>query len=256
MSSSEPGKVIIKLPKTNIPYKYVEPVLLDVDKLINHEELVEARLAELKERILRENAVDMPIVVTPIPGTDKYLIVDGHHRWAAVRELGYRKIPCVVIDYFSDDVKLKTWLPGIIGDVRPVLSEVEKRGLKITDCPYTPDSAGEIDGKLLEESSFIVIGRDLCKSISGGIEGQKIVSNVLNELNVKGLFTLVYYGELSEALEDLKSGWITYLFIRRSVTKEDVMNYVKKGGVYAPKTTRHILPFYPAKTYTPLDKLK
>ena len=253
--SSEAGKVIIKLPKTSIPYKYVEPTLIDVDKLVNHEELVEARLRELVDKIRSENAVDMPIIVTPIPGTDKFLIVDGHHRWAAVKALGYRKIPCVIIDYFSPDVKLKTWLPGIIGDVEPVLNEVSKRGLKISTCNYDPDTLGEIDVKLLEESSFIVLGKNLCRAISGGIEGQKIVSQVLNELNMKGLFTLVYDGELSEALEDLKSGWLTYLFIRKILTKEDVMNYVKKGLVYAPKTTRHILPFYPAKTYTPLSKL-
>lgn len=254
--SSSTGKVIIKLPKTSIPYKYVEPVLIEVDKLVNHEELVDARLRELMDKIRSENAVDMPIVVTPIPGTDKYLIVDGHHRWAAVKALGYRKIPCIIIDYFSQDVKLKTWLPGIIGDVKPVLEEVARRGLGVAECRYSVDTSGDIDAKLLEESSFIVLGRDLCRAISGGVEGQKIVSQVLNELNMKGLFTLVYYGELSEALEDLKSGWLHYLFIRKSLTKEDVMRYVRNGGVYAPKTTRHILPFYPAKTYTPLDALR
>ncbi|MCY0867993.1 MAG: DUF5603 domain-containing protein [Desulfurococcus sp.] len=254
--SSESGRVIIKLPKTSIPYKYIEPVLIDIDNLVIHEEIVEARLKELTEKIRRENAVDMPIVVAPIPGTSKYLIVDGHHRWAAVKALGYRRIPCIVIDYYSPDVKLKTWLPGIIGDVKPVLEEVARRGLKTSTCDYTIDSVLELDPGLLEKSSFIVLGRELCVAINGGIEGQKIVSRVLSDLNLKDLVTLVYYGELVEAVEDLKTGWLSYLFVRKALTKEDVMNYVKNGGVYAPKTTRHILPFYPAKTYTPLDKLQ
>lgn len=247
------GKVIVKLPKLDIPYKYVKPVLIDVDKLIPHEEIVEGRLKDLMDQMIREGVVDMPIVVAPIPGSDLYLIVDGHHRWAAIKELGYRFVPCVIIDYFSSDVKLKTWYPAIIGSINELLSELRRAVLKIDECSFNP---GPIDDDVLSRYAFIILGRRICYSIYGGVEEQKIVSKILSDLNVKGLFTLVYYGELEEALNDLRNGEIDYLFIRRSVTKEEVMDMARKKQVYAPKTTRHILPFYPAKTYTPLEKLK
>ncbi|MET1159888.1 MAG: DUF5603 domain-containing protein [Thermoprotei archaeon] len=247
------GKVIIKLPKLNIPYKYIEPVLLDVDKLVPHEEIVEGRLNDLIEQFLRDNAVDMPIVVAKIPGTDKFLIVDGHHRWAAVKKMGLHKIPCVVINYFSNEVKLMTWYPAIIGSIKQVLNELSRNGLTVKKCSY---NISELDEKVISKYAFIILGLRECYAINGGIEEQKIVSKVLSELNVKGYFILVYYGELNEAIEDLEKGEIDYLFLRKRVTKEEVMEMARKNRVYAPKTTRHVLPFYPAKTYTPLEKLK
>jgi len=244
------GRVIIKLPKLNIPYRYVEPVLINVDKLVPHEEIVEGRLNDLVEQFKRDNAVDMPIVVAEIPGSDKYLIVDGHHRWAAVKAMGLKLIPCVIIDYFSDDVGLLTWYPAIIGDVEPVLKKIVEHGLKIVEIGC------RVDDDLLRNNAFIILSRERCYAINGGVEEQKIVSKILSELNLKGYFTLVYYGDEGEALRDLEKGEINYLFLRSKVSKNDVIEMARRNEVYAPKTTRHILPYYPAKTYTPLDKLK
>ena len=247
------GRVIIKIPKLDIPYKYVEPVLIPVDKLVPHEEIVEGRLDDLIKQFKRDNAVDMPIVVAEIPGSDKYLIVDGHHRWAAVKKMGLRLIPCVVIDYFSDDVKLQTWYPAIIGSIDKFLEEAKREELRIESCRGTRGF-----DELLEDCAFVIIGRSdrECYRVFGGVEEQKIVSKILSRLNIEGYFTLAYYGDLDEALKDLENGVINYLFLRRSITKEEVMEMARKNQVYAPKTTRHILPYYPAKTYTPLEKLK
>ncbi len=32
------------------------------------------------------------------------LIIDGHHRYTALKELGYSKIPVTLINYFSDKI--------------------------------------------------------------------------------------------------------------------------------------------------------
>ncbi|MEM0380487.1 MAG: DUF5603 domain-containing protein [Desulfurococcaceae archaeon] len=246
------GRVIVKLPKLNIPYVYVEPVLIDIDKLVPHEEIVEGRLNNLIEQFRKDNAVDMPIIVAEIPGLDKYLIVDGHHRWAALMKMGYRKIPCVIIDYFSDNVKLKTWYPAIIGSIKPVITELSKK-LVVDKCDYSIENISEKD---IGKYAFVIIGRKECYSIPGGVDEQRIVSNILSQLNLENMFTLVYYGELSEALEDLLKNEVDYIFLRKSITKNDVIEIVKKNKVYPPKTTRHILPFYPEKTYTSLKQLE
>lgn len=250
-------RVIIKLPRLNIPYRYIEPVLIEIDKLVPHEEIVEGRLSDLINKIKREKSVDMPIVVARIPNSNKYLIVDGHHRWAALKNMGYKYIPCVIIDYFSEDVKLMTWYPAIIGDIEPVLEELRYANVKYIriTCPNNSLDK-EIPKDMLENIAFLVIGHDKCFKIPGSVEEQKKVSHIISRLNLEDKFILVYYGDLEEAIADLKKKEITYLFVRKNVTKEDVMNMARQNKVYAPKTTRHILPFYPAKTYTPLEKLK
>ncbi len=246
------GRVIIRLPKTSVPVKHVEPVLIDVDKLVPHEEIVPGRLRDLMEKIRREGVVDMPIVVAPIPGTDKYLVVDGHHRWAAVKELGYRKVPAIIIDYFDDSVKLKTWYPAVIGDIEGVLRALREEGLLIEEC-----NNPSLDEEELARYAFIIIGRNgECYKIHGGIEEQKKVSSILSRLNLEGEFTLVYYGEKQEALQDLEKGEIDYLFLRKQPTKQEVIQLARQNKVYSPKTTRHILPYTPAFTNTPLQKLK
>ncbi len=246
--------VIIKLPKLDIPVKRVEPVLIDVDNMVPHEEIVTRRLEDVKKMIMDLGAVDMPIIVTPIPGTDKYLIVDGHHRWAALKELGYRKAPAIVVDYFDDSIRLETWYPAIIGGIEDFLQEASKE-LDIKEVELNVEQAI----KLLEQGdiAFIILSRDgKAWIIKGDVEEQKKVSKILNKLNVEGKIKLAYYGLREEAIQDLKKGEINYLFLRKPPTKQEVIEIARQGKVYSPKTTRHILPYIPAKTYTPLNQLK
>jgi len=223
--------------------------MIDLDKMLPHEEIISKRLEDLIAFIKRLNAVDMPLIIAPIPGTDKYLIVDGHHRWAALKELGARKAPSIIINYFDNNVKLYTWYPAFSGDLEIFLKKLKEEGISYSTC-----KAKDVD-KLIEERNyaFILIGRgNICIIIYGGIEGQKKVSRILDQLNVKGLVKLAYYGLKEDALRDLEKGEIDYVLLRRIPSKEEVMEIVRKGKVFSPKTTRHVLPFIPGKTYTPL----
>ncbi len=250
------GRVVIKLPRISVEKKRVEPVLIDVDKLRAHEEIVPGRLRDLVEKIKREGVVDLPIIAAPVPGTDKYLIVDGHHRWAAVKELGYRKVPAIIIDYFDPSVRLETWYPAIKGGIKDFLTEASRMGLRIDECRINSyDEAIKLaeTGKY----AFIILGRSKeCWLIHGGIEEQKKVSHILSKINMEDKVILYYYGVREEALRGLETGEIDYLFLRKPPTKEEVMELARMNKVYSPKTTRHILPYQPEFTNTPLEKLK
>ena len=36
---------------------------------------------------------------------ESFLIIDGHHRYFALKELGFKKVPVTLIDYFSDKIR-------------------------------------------------------------------------------------------------------------------------------------------------------
>ncbi len=243
-------EVIVKIPRYNIPVKRVEPVMIDIDKMLPHEEIVSKRLEDLVKMIRELDAVDMPLIIAPIPGTDKYLIVDGHHRWAALKELGARKAPSIIIDYFDPAVKLYTWYPAFSGDLDTFLEKLRSNGVEYSVC------RGDTNDLLMDrDNAFILIGRNgVCIVIHGGLEGQKKVSHILDQLSVEGSIKLAYYGLKEDALEDLKKGEIDYLLLRRIPSKEEVMEIVKRGEVFSPKTTRHVLPYIPDKVYTPLKE--
>lgn len=77
-------------------------VLRPLGELRDHEETKPARLNFVKDRIVRERSVDIPIIVDKKTG----VIIDGHHRAKALRILGMRKAPVVEVDYLSDEVTL------------------------------------------------------------------------------------------------------------------------------------------------------
>ncbi len=245
-------RVVVKIPKYDIPVKRVEPVMIPLDQMLPHEEIVSKRLEDLVDLIKRLNAVDMPIILAPIPSSNKYLIVDGHHRWAALKELGARKAPAIIIDYFDPSVKLYTWYPAFSGDLDVFLKELGRAGVEYSVCS---DMSSSVKG--VEEGcyAFLLIGKDgSCIEIYGGVSGQKKVSHILDWLSSSDLIKLVYYGLKEDALDDMRNSFVEYVLLRKTPSKEEVMEIVRRGEVFSPKTTRHVLPYIPAKTYTPLNK--
>lgn len=101
--------------------------LLPIGELRVHEEVRTGNLAELAERIERDGRILEPILVAK----DGYVILDGHHRYAALRKLGARRVPAWIVDYDRPDIVLDRWEPG-----PPIAkSEVVERARKGTPFP-------------------------------------------------------------------------------------------------------------------------
>ncbi|WP_297535184.1 L-serine kinase SerK [Thermococcus sp.] len=237
-----------KVPKYDIPTVKVDYVFIELDKMKPHEQLVQKELEDFIESVTGSGIFWKPMLLAKIPGTDEYLIVDGHHRWAGLQKLGAKRAPSVILDYFSDDVKVYTWYPAFKGDLNEVIERLKKEGLEVIEDPEAEEKAerGEVAFAIVGEKSFI---------IPGSLEEQKIVSRVLDEMNQEGRIELIYYGLKEDAREDMAKGEIDYVFIRKAPTKEDVMELVKRGEVFSPKTTRHVLPFNPDKIDVKLEEL-
>jgi hypothetical protein len=78
--------------------------ILRVDELRPHERIKSDRVEEVRRRIDEMDAVDYPILVD-----DQYhVILDGHHRYTALREKGLNRIPVIAVNYHEDSlVKLE-----------------------------------------------------------------------------------------------------------------------------------------------------
>ena len=97
--------------------------LIEVRRLHAHEQVEPDLLERTIEEIKRDGYLKKPILVAQ----DDYVILDGHHRFEALRELGCQRIPCYLIDYFSDAVQLGLWPEATVRDVTK--EEVVRRGL-------------------------------------------------------------------------------------------------------------------------------
>ncbi len=76
--------------------------LVEMEELKEHEEIRPEYLEELKNEILSDGILKMPIAV------DKktYIILDGHHRLHALRKIGCKRIPVILFDYQSPEIKV------------------------------------------------------------------------------------------------------------------------------------------------------
>jgi hypothetical protein len=85
-----------------------EVVFFELEELKEHEEIRPDYLEALKNEILCDGILKMPICV------DKKtcIILDGHHRLGALKRLGCKKIPAVLVDYQSPEIKVIPWREG------------------------------------------------------------------------------------------------------------------------------------------------
>jgi len=76
--------------------------LIDLDELKEHEQIRPEYLEELKDEILSDGILKMPIAI------DKAtcIILDGHHRLHALRRIGCKRIPCILFDYQSAEIEV------------------------------------------------------------------------------------------------------------------------------------------------------
>jgi len=82
-----------------------EAYIVELDKLRQHEEVDPNHLKELKKEIESDKILKMAIVVDK----NTNVILDGEHRFNALRELGCRKIPVIYVNYNSPDIEVQSW---------------------------------------------------------------------------------------------------------------------------------------------------
>jgi hypothetical protein len=73
-------------------------VLLPIEKLKPHEKGSPLYLEMLKKEILRDGVLKHPIVADEKTN----VILDGMHRWLALKSLGYTQIPVLLVDAFQN----------------------------------------------------------------------------------------------------------------------------------------------------------
>jgi L-serine kinase (ADP) len=86
----------------------VEFVLLPIERLRPHEQVDPVKVRRLADELTREGVFEEPILVS----RGDHVILNGHHRVAALRLLGASRVPAWQVDYASDAIDLDRWTPG------------------------------------------------------------------------------------------------------------------------------------------------
>lgn len=79
--------------------------LIRLEELHEHEETDPTHLKELTQQIATDKILKHPIVVDEKTNT----ILDGEHRFNALKNLGCKRIPAIYLDYNSPNIVVQTW---------------------------------------------------------------------------------------------------------------------------------------------------
>lgn len=82
-----------------------EAQLVKLERLKQHEEVDLAHLKELKEEIEADTILKFAIVVDEKTN----VILDGEHRFNALKELKCKCIPVIYVDYDSPAIEVQSW---------------------------------------------------------------------------------------------------------------------------------------------------
>ncbi len=225
-------------------------VLILIDELLGHEEVVPTQVEWLKGNLKKLNYFFRPILVVK----NEKVILDGHHRVVALRRLGEEmgkktiKIPCIEIKYVGNpDVTLGTWHP-IYKEKKSLKfpAELKKIGIEFKSLDsFSPevlkDTKYGFTLKTSDNHYFTLQGTQ-----------QSIYKKFLNHYKPEAFD---YAKTIDFAINSVEDGRASFALLRTRVTKQDVINTAKKKELYAPKTTRHILSFRYQDIKVPLKTL-
>lgn len=123
----------------------VEPFIsmVRLESLVPHERIDQKHLSRMLRDMRKSKRLRRPPVVHDLDD-GRYLIADGHHRVAALKELGCVRVPVRIVNYFSPHIRVRSWNDGQVWGKKKIM-DLALRG-ELMD-PKTTQHRIVVDGK-------------------------------------------------------------------------------------------------------------
>ncbi len=214
------------------------PILITLRKtsdLRPHEETVAEDLKKLVDA-LRENPVlRHPIIADRITGT----VLDGTHRLAAVKQLKCNFIPSALVDYNDPQITIERWFRQFSGsnlqNLERDLMRLDPRKVSLDECE---------DG-LSKRRWYATVEKSksyLAFPVRGPDPYQMVQDSHRIEIVARKQGARITYQDN----KDMQAGDSESLVMSTiKLEKKEIVETVKKGKLFPPKSTRHLVPSRP-----------
>lgn len=209
---------------------------LSVGGLRPHEEISYQNYREVFDQIVGSGVFTTPIAVDGASG----VVLDGTHRLAVARTLGFRYVPAMIVDYYSRDVWLGVWAKLFRGDMGSAISVLREAGLRVIGDGLE----GPVGCVLVGEDSRVSM---VCPpdAFEDRFQGYRVA--------VKRLVR--FFGEPSH-IRDARPGRGEFAVVPPELSKADVVEAGLKRKLFPPKTTRHVFSARIVEAPIPVSLLK
>ncbi|MDP2599394.1 MAG: ParB N-terminal domain-containing protein [Deltaproteobacteria bacterium] len=234
--------------------------IIPIAECLIHEGIVEKWVDQIAANIKDQGKMKNPVIVTRHDA--HYIVLDGMHRFAALKKLGVKDILACEVDYFSPKIVLAGWDAFVfsvidLADFLPRLFN-EKEGYRLK-----PVAGLENARKQVLERKLLLAFADK-KGTLLGLEKQNASAHLLEELcfaadkidrTLSQNDAKVLYVENSQTLGDFGSSNATAVIFRPQFTKQEVIDHTLHKKLFAPKSTRHLIPERPLRVDIDLSLL-
>ncbi|MHA1911277.1 MAG: hypothetical protein ACTSYA_06250 [Candidatus Kariarchaeaceae archaeon] len=235
-----------------VPEREFDTVMVKLSEMREHEETIDTELDALITSVENLGELIWPMIVSkPIDG--KYVILDGHHRHKGLISIGAETCPTAIVDYLTDDqIQVESWLivcDNSIDELVQKINQYPEFGLTIEKSSY-PQGSCSFKSDLID--------RKFCAALIGNggeiftITGSR--DQAMRFMNTFAIKNLRYFDCMDSLYKILETTPNTTGFFPWSYTKEEVVNCALKGHVFPPKSTRHHMPWVPARISVPLSE--
>lgn len=231
----------------------LEIEIVPVQSLIQHEKTI----GGISRRLTMEFA-NLAYLRHPVIIEKNNIVLDGNHRVAVFNHLGFRYIPACRIDYYHPMVKLRYWFRVLknVGDATIVASMVSDLGGRIV--PLTTKKnlfealiQNDFSWGIQQQNRFYCV-RFSSRLVNDAVRSYQVLEKLQEELtnNEISLDYLPCSTILSEDEDDPFASQDVVLWTPQ-IGKEMIIEAARCGQVFAPKTTRHLIPARPLNINVP-----
>jgi hypothetical protein len=208
----------------------------DLDSLRPHEESIEERIHYVIGSLSSTGILRKPLIADERTG----VLIDGTHRYNALKRMGISTAPVIYVDYLSEnEIRVARWIRIYI------FKNIEQAMInKIAD--HFRSFSCEPLVKILRDSYLIeLVGKqpaNAYRAISHMEKDKNIISN---------LKTILFRTNISPRMLEK----VCLVIIPPYLNKEDVIEAGLAGKSFPPKSTRHITVLKKIKLYTRIKHL-
>ena len=224
-----------------------------VDSLFQHEEILPHVANKLVFEFKNWTNLQNPVIV------DKnHIVLDGNHRVFVFKKLKFKYIPVCKVDYFNEVTQLRYWfrllggieslesLKQIINDMNGSFREVNDREALRKTLGNNNLSCGIQQGNFYASISF---HEDVVNDAVSAYNTLEKIQGKLLQNGLKIEYIPCQSVHESKFCDELKNSEV--IIWTPQITKEMVVDAVKKKKRFAPKATRHLIPARPLNVNVP-----
>ena len=227
--------------------------VVPVQSLLQHE----ATLPHIVNKLILEFK-NLAKLQNPIIIDENDILLDGNHRAFVFKKLHFKYISVCKINYFNKNVKLRYWY-RLLKNIKSV--DLLKKIIEDMDGSFTQVIDKKTLKKTLENNSLncgiqqgnyyasISFNKDIVNDAVSAYDFLEKIQNKLIKEGIKLKYIPDQYVHERKFYDELKDDEV--VIWTPQITKEMVVDAVKKGKIFAPRATRHLIPSRPINVNVP-----